>query len=286
MFKTIDEVEQFFICEIERALGENRNIELEWKDGAEFDLSSNIAMKYRDSAETAKLLASGISAENLMLESVDISEAGHLNMTMNRKWDSILLNMLENRGLDICEKKGGKLFLNPKSKSEDRVASYKKAMETICELRGVEVEFGTGGEEVRLGDMEGAERLPEEIVEIAGISRSNKADIALSGIKLSNDMKNPYFRWSYIDYRLEGVEGILGKQGIVSTENLDLKQSGIWRLVLQKLKFKGALDEAIRFRDPFKHYAWMEEYLEGFYSLKITRETFAPKIARALKTRL
>lgn len=286
MFKTIDEIESFFTGEIERVLGENRKIELEWKDGTEFDTSSNIAMKYRESAETAELLADGISAELLMLERVDISEAGHLNMTMNRDWESILLNMLENRGLDICEKTGGELFLNPLSNSEDRMRSYRKAMETICTLRGVAVEFGPGGEEVRLGDMEGADSLPEEILEIAGISRSNKADITLSGIKLSNDMKNPHFRWSYIDYRLEGVEQVLEAQGIVSTENLDLKQSGIWRTMLQKLKLKCALDEAIRFRDPFKYYAWMEEYLEGFYSLKITRENFTPEVARALKVKL
>lgn len=286
MFKTIDEVEKLFTDEIERVLRENRRIELEWKDGSEFDTSSNIAMKYRDSGETAEQLASGISAELLMLERVETSEAGHLNMTMNREWESILLSLFENRGLDICEKTGGKLFLNPISESEARVASYRKAMETICALRGVTVEFGPGGEEVRLGDMEDAERLPEEILEIAGISRSNKADITLSGIKLSNDMKNPHFRWSYIDYRLENVEQILKKQGIESLEGLDPRASGIWRLMLQKLKLKVAIDEAIRFRDPFKYYAWMEEYLESFYSLKITRETFTPKVARALKVKL
>ncbi|OHW61424.1 hypothetical protein EUAN_21670 [Andreesenia angusta] len=286
MFKTIDEVEKLFTDEIERVLRENRRIELEWKDGSELDLSSNIAMKYRDSGETAEQLASEISAELLMLERVETSEAGHLNMTMNREWESIFLNLFENRGLDICEKTGGKLFLNPISASEARVASYRKAMETICALRGVMIKFGPDGEDVRLGDMEDADGLPEEILDIAGISRSNKADITLSGIKLSNDMKNPHFRWSYIDYRLESVEQILEAQGIVSTEKLDLKKSGIWRLMLQKLKLKVAIDEAIRFRDPFKYYAWIEEYLESFYSLEITRETFVPKVARALKIKL
>lgn len=288
--KTIDQIEALFVSEIERVLGENRKIELAWGDGTEWDVSTNIAMKYRESVETAERVAAGISKQLLMLESVEISENNHLNMMLGPEWHEILLKLYIGRGLDICDKSQSEetLLLDPVSKSEVRVKSYKKAMEKICALIGVTVEFGPTGETVLLGDMEIIDEMPEEIADIVGISRGNKTDIAVVKYSRANDMKNPHFKWNYINYRLSNIAKLLENHSAreyngLERENLRLQRPEIWRLMLLKLKLKKALDEAIRFRDPFKYYAWMEEYLDSFYSLGITRDTFTPEIARALK---
>lgn len=283
-FKTIDEVESLFTGELTKILGEDRGIELQYLDGSNWDISTNIAMKYRETQEVAEKISREISREKLGIEALSISEKGHINIKLSSRWHGYLMDLYEDRGLDICEKLGGTIAINPVSQSSIRIKSYKRAMQKIGKLRGVEIEFWDDGERIELGDMKLEGDYPEEIEDIAGISRCNKTEISGMVISKSNDMKNPSFKWNYINYRLQNIAGILEKEGIEEHRAPNLSDSEIYRLMLLKLKLKKALDEALKFRDPFKYYSWMEEYLDSFYSLKITRENCTVAIAKSLST--
>ncbi|KGG80138.1 hypothetical protein Y919_07975 [Caloranaerobacter azorensis H53214] len=215
------------------------------------------------------------SSENYLLHLVLNASLNENDINRASAYANALLNILRLKGNKVCL---ADTIEKEKSLNLDNFGHIINIfpyghLKNLC--------YNTKSETVEVGSIsldDGRKRLNENIKDLIGEKRFNfwalsktvKRDISIPlGSALINNTDNPYFFVSYVYERANNINYILGKEGYkIGSSNLKDMSFNLAegkKIIFEILNFEKVIDEAIKFKEPYKLFNYLYDFCVYFY---------------------